>query len=95
MQTSGPAESEPFGDMSFPSSVTFIQQDEYECEFQFYLILSTFAADSQEKGKRGVPGDRRTPLGPWGVGMRPEAASEEPCVCVAGESLLLSLSTPK
>lgn len=65
----------------------------------------TFAADSHEKEKRGVPGDRPTPLGPWGVGMRPEAASGpgqgpwgsggEPCVCEAGESLPLSLSTPK
>lgn len=36
----------------------------YEREFQFRLIMSTFAADSHEKEKRGVPGGGPTPLGP-------------------------------
>lgn len=92
--------------MSLPPGVTFIQQDEYECEFRFYLIISIPLQQIPTKKKNvESPGTDRSPLGPWGVGMRPEAASGpgqgpwgsggEPCVCEAGESLPLSLSTPK
>lgn len=61
---SGPADRASFGDICLLRPALPSHSKKYEREFQFHLIMSTFAADSHEKEKRGVPGGGPTPLGP-------------------------------